>query len=122
MGGAIPDLSDPDSSQDGDWTYTGGVGTLAVLNDASVTVGDALTLQGVVTIADDGTETAEGGIDVESWWQHRSWRGRRCCACKYPGDCRRRFSGRTWSDQLGRDRRGYGLEGLNHHSDLLAEH
>ena len=65
VGGLIPDPSSPDNGQDGNWTYVGGIGTLDVSDGASLTSNNTLTLQGDF-VADNGTVTAEGGIDFSN--------------------------------------------------------
>ena len=66
IGGMTPDQSNPGSAPDGNWTYSGGTGTLTVSDNAAVTISGGLTLQDAVEIGSGGTQTAEGGIDIGS--------------------------------------------------------
>ena len=60
VGGAIP----TPTSGAGDWTYSGGVGTLTISSDGSVSVDDTLDLATRVEPGADATASAQGGINI----------------------------------------------------------
>jgi hypothetical protein len=66
VGCLVPDPSHASNGQDGNWTYTGGVGTLEVDDDASVLIGHSLTLQGGAETGDSGSLSGDGGLRIMS--------------------------------------------------------
>ena len=66
VGGLAPDPSHKNNGQNGEWTYTGGAGTLEVDDDASVVIGRSLKLQDKAETGDSGSLSGAGGMRITS--------------------------------------------------------